>query len=243
MAKQRYFSTVVLLPESRKIVLPAFGPVKPVSPEFRGEPPESAEAEKQGQPTEKAAEEIQWQKIQEKKPQIKAEKIPELASLRFRPKRPLFTISFGYGPSLGGVGGFLQLNSKAGISLHGGVGYYPTGVFYPDFEWVKGEVLYSVGVKYYLPWNTEQVRPYLDLQYGGLSVEAVQVVTGMWYYSYVYENFQKTLRGPSLLAGMELKLGLIGLNSALGLSYVTTEWEYWDQKVFLTADVGILVYF
>ncbi len=180
---------------------------------------------------------------QEKKPQIATEEPP-------RPKRPklpselsLLTFSVGYGPSLGsGLGGFVQLNTKTGFALHLGAGYYPTSYYYSDYDWVKNEVLYTIGLKYYLPFKTRMVRPYLDLQYGGVSVEAVRLVTAIWYYQYVYENIQKTLYGPSILAGIELKLGSIGLNGAIGLSYNMTEWDYWERDYFLTADVGLLLY-
>jgi len=168
-----------------------------------------------------------------------------------RPKRPklpselsLLTFSLGYGPSGGsGLGGFVQLNTKMGFSLHLGAGYYPTSYYYSDYDWVKNRVLYSVGLKYYLPFKTNAIRTYLDLQYGGVSVEAVQIITGIWHYQYIYENVQKTLYGPSILAGIELKLGSIGLNGAIGLSYNLKDWDYWERDYFLTADVGLLIFF
>jgi len=168
-----------------------------------------------------------------------------------RPKRPklpselsLLTFSLGYGPSGGsGLGGFVQLNTKMGFSLHLGAGYYPTSYYYSDYDWVKNRVLYSVGLKYYLPFKTNAIRTYLDLQYGGVSVEAVQIITGIWHYQYIYENVQKTLYGPSILAGIELKMGSIGLNGAIGLSYNLTDWDYWERDYFLTADVGLLIFF
>ena len=153
-------------------------------------------------------------------------------------------MSLGYGPSLGsGLGGFIQLNTSAGFSFHLGAGYYPTSYFYSEYDWVKDRVLYSAGIKYYLPFGTNRIRPYLDLQYGGVSVEAVRIVTGIWYYNFTYENIQKTLMGPSLLTGIEIKIGALGLNGALGLSYNTTKWDYWERDYFLTADVGLLIYF
>lgn len=160
------------------------------------------------------------------------------------PKSPLLTMSLGYGPSLGsGIGGFIQLNTSAGFSFHIGAGYYPTSYFYSEYDWVKNRVLYSVGIKYYLPFGNNRIRPYLDLQYGGISIEAVRIVTEIWYYNYTYESIQKTLMGPSLLAGMEIKMGALGLNGALGLSYNTTEWDYLVRDYFLTGDVGLLIYF
>jgi hypothetical protein len=173
--------------------------------------------------------------------------LPKERPRRKRPKLPselsLLTFSLGYGPSGGsGLGGFVQWNTKMGFSLHLGASYYPTSYYYSDYDWVKNKVLYSVGLKYYLPFKTKMIRTYLDLQYGGVSVEAVQIVTSIWYYQYIYENIQKSLYGPSILAGIELTLGSIGLNGALGLSYNTTPWDYWERDYFLTADVGLLFY-
>jgi len=141
------------------------------------------------------------------------------------------------------LGGFIQLNTKKGFSFHLGVGYYPTTYFYSEHEWVKNQVLFSAGVKYYLPLESNRLRTYVDLQYGGVSVEAVSIITGFWNYQFTYENIQKILYGPSLLAGIELRMGNIGLNGAIGLSYNTTEWDYWERDYFLTADVGLLIYF
>ncbi len=180
---------------------------------------------------------------EKEKPVVKPKEeviIPERAEA---PKKSLFTFSLGYGPSMGGFGGFLQLNTSGNFSVHWGIGYHPTSMFYPDYDWVEGKALYSVGLKYYLPWRTDQIRPYLDLQYGGISVEAIRVVTGIWYYTYLYEDIQKTLWGPSLLAGLEIRIGSFGLSGAVGASYVVTEWEYWDQPLFFTADIGFLLYF
>jgi hypothetical protein len=210
-------------------------PQKPIAPP---EPEEKKEAaKKEEKPEEKKPEQEQVV------PQIATEKPPRLK----RPKLPsglsLFTFSLGYGPSGGSaLGGFFQLNTKLGFSLHLGAGYYPTSYYYSDFDWVKNEVLYSVGLKYYLPFKTKIFRTYLDMQYGGLSVEAVQVVTSIWYYQYIFQNIQKTLYGPSILAGIELKMGGFGLNGAIGLSYNMTDWDYWERDYFLTADIGLLFY-
>jgi len=174
----------------------------------------------------------------EEEPQVRPKKIPRLG------KPSWLTLSLGYGPSGGsGLGGFVQVNLKNGFSLHFGAGYYPTSYYYSEYDWAKNRILYSVGVKYYLPFGFGRIRPYLDLQYGGISVEAVRVVTGIWYSQYTYENIQKTLLGPTFLAGAEIKTGAIGLNVAFGLSYNTTKWEYWDRDYFLTGDVGLLIFF
>jgi len=159
------------------------------------------------------------------------------------PKRSLFTMGLGYGPSLGGLGTFVQFNTKSGFSLHVGAGYYPATAYYSQYDWLKNEVLYSVGIKYYLPFGNHKLHPYIDVQYGGISVEAVQVVSGIWYGDYVYENIQKTLYGPSILGGFELKTGVLGINAALGLTYNTTQWDYWDQDLFINGDFGVVIYF
>ena len=176
-------------------------------------------------------------------PEKKEQPPPKITGMPSPGANPLFTLSLGYGPSLGGFGGFIQLNTSGSLSVHWGFGYYPTSLFYPDYDWVKGKPLFSVGVKYYLPWRSDHVRPYIDLQYGGISVEAIRIVTGIWYYSYVYEDIQRTLWGPSLLAGIELRMGSFGLNGAVGASYIITKWEYWDTPLTVTADIGFLIYF
>jgi hypothetical protein len=168
-----------------------------------------------------------------------------------RPKKPrlpgqqsLLTMSVGYGPSAGsGLGGFVQLNTKMDVSFHLGAGYYPTSYFYSEYEWATNQVLFSAGIKYYLPFRSDRLRPFVDLQYGGVSIEAVRIFTRFWHFQTVYENIQKTLYGPSFLAGIEWRLkGNVGLNGAIGLSYNITEWDYWERDYFLTAEVGLLVY-
>jgi hypothetical protein len=163
------------------------------------------------------------------------------------PKLPreigLLSFGFGYGPSWGGFGGALQVNINESISIHVGAGLYPTTYYYSDYEWAKNEWLYSVGIKYYVPFGSDTFRPYVDLMYGGISVEAVQLVKEIWYYEYTYENIQKTLYGPTLVAGADLKLGFVELNGYLGLSYNTTAWDYWDQNYFLNGGLGIFLFF
>lgn len=205
--------------------------------------PETTEVPEKERDVKDASQPLETKKPPGQEQQITVQKPPKITRSKPPQDKPLFTLSIGYGPSLGGFGGFIQLNTSANISVHWGVGYYPTAVFYPDYDWVEGRAMYSVGIKYYLPWSTNQVRPYIDFQYGGISVEAVRVVTGIWYYTYIYDDIQKTLWGPSFLAGLELRLGHVGLNAAVGVSYVATKWEYWDQPVFVTADIGFLVFF
>jgi hypothetical protein len=164
-----------------------------------------------------------------------------------KPKEPgevgFLSFGFGYGPSWGGLGGAVQLNINKNISIHIGAGLYPTKTYYSEYTWATNEWLYSVGIKYYLPFGGEALRTYLDLMYGGISVEAVQLVKEIWYYEYTFENIQKTLYGPTLVAGADLKLGFLGLNGYLGLSYNTTAWDYWDRDYFLNGGLGFSLYF
>jgi len=164
-----------------------------------------------------------------------------------KPKVPkevgFLSLGLGYGPSWGGLGGAVQLNITSDVSVHIGAGMYPTKTYYSEFDWVRNETLYSIGVKYYLPFGNEKFRSYADLMYGGVSVEAVQLVKEIWYYQYSFENIQKTLYGPSLMAGVELKLGFITANALLGISYNTTAWDYWDRDYFLNFGLGFLYYF
>jgi hypothetical protein len=153
------------------------------------------------------------------------------------------TLGLGYGQSLGGAGGFIQINTRSGISFHGGVGYYPTSYIYSGCDWVKDVPLFSGGIKYYLPLGTPPLRFYLDLQFGGIGVEAAQIVKGIWQYTFVFDYKQKTLWGPAFLGGLELRLGRIGINGALGLSYSMTELDWEIQKYFLIFDAGLLFYF
>ena len=153
------------------------------------------------------------------------------------------TLGLGYGQSLGGAGGFIQLNTKWGLSFHGGAGYYPTSYIYSGCDWVKDVTLFTGGIKYYLPFDADPFRFYLDLQYGGIGVEATQIVNGIWQYNFVFDYKQKTLWGPSFLGGLELRLGSLGLNGAVGLSCNTTNLDWNIQDYFLTFDLGLLLYF
>jgi hypothetical protein len=158
-------------------------------------------------------------------------------------KPGLITFGLGYGSSYGGAGASLQLNSRSGFSLHAGAGLYLTTLVYSETEWVENKALFSAGIKYYLPIAPAPFYPYIDLQYGGLRVEAAQVVIGIWEYSYIYGQEQKALYGPSFLAGTEIRLGRFGINGAVGLSYCLTKWEFLQNKVFLAFDASLIVYF
>ncbi len=223
--------------------------VKKEEPEVKKEKPESKPEVKQEEP--KIIPEVKKVEKEEKPQVIPTPKPPTAPPTPVQPPRMveprkgrgLLTFGLGYGSSLGGAGGFLQLNTKYGLALHAGVGLYPTKIIYSETDWVKNEPLYSVGLKYYLPFKSASVYPYLDLQYGGLRVEAAQLVMGIWESSYVYSHEQKTLWGPSLLAGSEIRLGRFGINGAVGISYNITEWEFQKQKLFLAFDASLVIYF
>ena len=153
------------------------------------------------------------------------------------------SLGLGYGSSFGGAGGCLQLNTRSGLSLHAGVGLYPTSLVYSETDWVKNEMLWSVGLKYYLPLKSAYFSPFIDIQYGGLRVEAAQVVIGIWDYKYVLSQEQKSLWGPSFLAGGELRKGRFGISASLGISYATTSWEYAKTKVSFVFDAGLVFHF
>jgi hypothetical protein len=83
----------------------------------------------------------------------------------------------------------------------------------------------------------------VDIQFGGLRVEAAQVVVGIWDYDYVYSQEQKSLWGPSFLAGVEIRKGRFGICGALGISYVTTSWDFLENRVSLSFDTSLVVHF
>jgi hypothetical protein len=233
---------IVEAPKKIKPAKPAPAPeVKKVQPEIKKEKPEK-KAELKKEVTKIKPEPEKPKK--EKPPQI-IKPAPVQPSQRVEPQRargPL-TFSLGYGPSFGGAGGFLQLNTKLGLSLHGGVGMYPTKFIYSGTSWVKNELLWSAGVKYYLPFKSRSLYPYIDLQYGGLSVEAAQIITGIWESSYVYSYLQKTLWGPSFLVGTEIRIGRFGINGAAGVSYNLTKWEFIKQNLLFAFDASLVIYF
>jgi hypothetical protein len=198
------------------------------APSERERPPAEAERAPEAKPVPPAA-----------KPQ--PVRVPQIKPPRKGPG-PV-TISLGYGSSYGGAGGCLQLNTRAGLSLHAGVGLYPTSLVYSDTDWVKNQTMWSAGIKYYLPLSSSFLSPFVDLQYGGLRVEAAQVVIGIWEYNYVLSHEQKSLWGPSFLAGVEIGTGRLGLSAALGVSYATSSWKYLENKVSPVFDAGLVVHF
>jgi hypothetical protein len=182
----------------------------------------------------------------ETKPETKPAEPQPIKTAQIKPSRKgpgFLTLGLGYGSSFGGAGGCLQLNTRIGLSLHAGVGIYPASLVFSETDWVKNETLWSIGLKYYLPFKSPSFSPFVDLQYGGLRVEAAQVVIGIWDYSYVLSHEQKTLWGPSLLAGVELRKGRFGISAALGAAYATTSWEYLQNKVSFVFDTGLVFHF
>ncbi len=153
------------------------------------------------------------------------------------------SIGLGYGSSFGGAGACLQVSSGIGLALHMGAGVFPTTLIYSDTDWVKNETLWSVGIKYYIPIRSPLFYPYIDIQYGGLRVEAAQVLIGIWDFDYIYKKEQKSLWGPSVLTGIELRMGWFGISGALGISYVTTSWEFLKDKTSLSFDTSLFVHF
>jgi hypothetical protein len=231
----------VLVEQPKEITTPPPAPkVRKVQPEPKKEKPEAQPEVKKAKPKIRP---------EPKKPEKEAPPPAQVAPVRPPPVagprkgRGLFAFGLGYGSSFGGAGGCIQVNTTAGIALHGGVGMYPTKAIYSETDWVKNELLYSVGIKYYLPFQSQSISPYVDLQYGGLSVEAVQIVSGIWESSYVYSHEQKTLWGPSFLAGTEIRMGRLGLNGALGISYNLTDWEFLKQRLFFAFDASLVIYF
>jgi hypothetical protein len=207
--------------------------------------PDTEEAKAEGAPPEEEQENPQITKPQEQvvKPPEQVVKPTELPQIKQTDEIGLLSFGFGYGPTWGGFGGSVQLNIKDNIAIHIGAGLYPTKTYYSEYDWTTNEWLYSIGIKYYLPFGSEKFRTYVDLMYGGISVEAVQLVKEIWYYEYTFENIQKTLYGPSLVAGTELKFGFYALNAYVGLSNNTTAWDYWDRDYFLNGGLGFSLYF
>jgi hypothetical protein len=184
--------------------------------------------------------------LPEKEPEPKPAKPQPVRVPRISPPRKgpgLITLGLGYGSSFGGAGASIQLNTRAGFSLHAGVGLYPTSLIYSETDWVKNKMMWSVGLKYYLPFSTSSFFPFVDLQYGGLRVEAAQVVIGIWDYQYVLSQEQASLWGPSFLGGVELRKGRFGITGALGAAYATTAWKYLQNKVSFVFDAGLVLHF
>jgi hypothetical protein len=263
--------TLTPLPRSRSISLPRKGislpeaawkveekpliqeakpprPVVPPSAEAKEETKPKPAAITPPAPEKKPEPEVKKPEVvpPEKKPGAKTSEPQPVKILRTGPPRKgpgLIMLGVGCGSSFGGAGAALQWNTRTGFSLHAGVGLYPTSLVYSETDWVKNEMMWSVGLKYYLPFSSSSFFPFVDLQYGGIKVEAAQVVIGIYDYQYVLSQEQKSLWGPSVLAGIELRKGRFGITAAVGAAYATTSWEYLQSKVSLVFDAGLALHF
>jgi hypothetical protein len=244
--KVREFALLTVPPKRRVVTLPrkesplddpAWQIIRPVIAE-RPKPVEKVKAEPKPPEVKKES--------PAKKPETKPAQPQPVKTAQVYPPRKgpgFITFGLGYGSSFGGAGGCLQLNSRTGLSLHAGVGLYPASLIYSETDWVKNETLWSIGLKYYLPLKSRSFSPFVDIQYGGLRVEAAQVVIGIWDYNYVLSREQKSLWGPSLLAGVEVRKGRFGISAALGASYATTSWKYLQNKLSFVFDTGLVFHF
>jgi len=170
-------------------------------------------------------------------PQVKPPQPARMPTTGRRPAR--LGLGLGYGPSFGGAGGSLQFNLNRSLALHAGYGVYPTTVVYSETDWVENETLWSAGLRFYPMPSSDKLTPYIDAQYGGLRVEAAQVITGIYEYSYIYSYEQKVLWGPSLLAGLEIRFGRLALSGGIGASYSLTDWDVLTSRIFFTFEAGL----
>ncbi len=145
------------------------------------------------------------------------------------------TLGLEFAPSFGGIGGFLQFNTKAGFSFHGGVEYYS------DFE--KNFTLFNGGAKYYLLVDDDSTRIYLNLQYRGIIADSALIIRGNWDDASIPFNKKKILWGPAFLGGIELSLNRFGLNGAAGVFYNITKLDGPVQEYFLIFNFGLLFHF
>lgn len=167
----------------------------------------------------------------------------EIKQKRDEKKLSRITLGLGAGQSHGGIGMFLQYKTQFGLAFHGGIGYFPASNLIKEHDWVNDVALFSGGLKYYFPVKSNRFSPYIDIQFGGLGVESYFGIYFDGLFDISIEKIQKTFWGPSFLGGLEIKLGKIGLNGALGLSYNTTDIEWTDQNFFFALDIGLLIYF
>lgn len=223
--------------------------IPPPPPEL--ETIERKETEKEPPAAKAVKEEKPAAAVDEKKEALEEEKeveppqqiIPPSQSPYDRPQVRLparMTLGLGYGSSTGGLGGFVQYAVRPNIALHGGIGYYPTSMIYSETDWVENQVLWSLGLKYYIPIVSQSVRAFLNVQYGGFMVEAVQVIEGIWDYEFIYRNEQRSLYGPQALLGGEFRLGPLSVNAAAGAAYALTDWEWLPQDLYFTFDLGLI---
>lgn len=259
------------LPDGQRIVLPQTPPpqerpwptpetavpeMKPVKAEAKAaEPPPDMPAPKP-EPPEKPKEMVPKEAAAPKPPPEKLAPPPEPKEKQAPPRiiEPSrlpgarkgpggLSVAAGYGASFGGAGASFQFSTNGGIAFHAGAGVFPTTLIYSDTDWVRNETLWSIGLKYYLPIQSSLLYPYVDVQYGGLRVEAAQAVIGVWDYDYIYSREQKTLWGPTVLAGVEIRRGRFGICGAMGVSYAITSWGFLQDKMALAFDTSLVVHF
>lgn len=150
---------------------------------------------------------------------------------------PSFSFGLGYGNSYGGLGVCGQVDLMEMIALHAGIGYFPA-----IEEPAEDTLLFSAGGTFYPKMDLEPFKPYVDLQFGGIGIEAREYID--WWGE--IEREQKTLWGISILGGAEIWLSdNFALDAALGLSLNLTEIEWVEEEadIFLALDAGIMVRF
>lgn len=152
-------------------------------------------------------------------------------------KYPSFSLGLGYGNSYGGLGVCGQVDFTEMIALHAGAGYFPA-----IEEPAEDTLLFGAGITFYPKMELDPFKLYVDLQFGGIGVEARQWID--WWGD--IEREQKTLWGISILGGAEIWLSdNFALDAALGLSLNLTkvEWVEEEVNVLVALDAGIMVRF
>lgn len=150
---------------------------------------------------------------------------------------PYFSLGLGYGNSYGGLGVCGQVDVTEMIALHAGAGYFPA-----IEEPAEDTILFSAGGTFYPKMDLDPFKPYVDLQFGGIGIEAREYID--WEGYIVTE--QKILWGISVLGGAEIWLSdNFALDAALGLSLNLTEIEWVEEEtdIFVALDAGIMVRF
>lgn len=150
---------------------------------------------------------------------------------------PSFSFGLGYGNSYGGLGVCGQVDFMEMVALHAGAGYFPA-----IEEPAEDTLLFSAGGTFYPKMDLDPFKPYVDLQFGGIGIEAREYID--WWGE--IEREQKILWGISILGGAEIWLSdNFALDAALGLSLNLTEIEWVEEEadVFLALDVGIMARF
>lgn len=82
-------------------------------------------------------------------------------------KYPSFSLGLGYGNSYGGLGVCGQVDFTEMIALHAGAGYFPA-----IEEPAEDTLLFGAGITFYPKMELDPFKLYVDLQFGGIGVEA-----------------------------------------------------------------------